>query len=70
MFTESHHKRSACFTNVFTGNAIDALCHLLRISFCSGFHERTPKSVFSFEDRSYVVSIHYAFELLRNTFNI
>jgi hypothetical protein len=38
-----------CFANVasaiFTGNAIDALCHGLRISFRPGFHERTPKRV-------------------------
>jgi hypothetical protein len=35
MFTEPHGQRSARFANVasatFTGNAIDALCRLLRI---------------------------------------
>jgi hypothetical protein len=74
MFMESHGKRSTCFANVasatFTGNATDALCHLLRISYRPGLRERTPKSVFSFEDCFYVVSIRYALELLWNTFNI
>jgi hypothetical protein len=68
MFLELHSKRFAFFaiaaSATFTGNAIDALFRLLRISFRPGFHERTPKSVFSFEDRFYVVSICYSFELL------
>jgi hypothetical protein len=43
MFTDPHGKRSACFANVasttFTGNIIDALFRLLRISFQPGFYE-------------------------------
>jgi hypothetical protein len=43
VFAESHGKRSACFVNVasptFTANAIEALCHLLLISFWPSFHE-------------------------------
>jgi hypothetical protein len=53
----------------FTGNTIDALCHMLRISFGSRLHAWTPKIVFSFEDRP-DVSIPYTFELLRNTLHI
>jgi hypothetical protein len=64
---------SACFANIasatFTGNTVDALCRLLRISFRPGFHEWTPKSVFSFEDRP-DVSIPYGFEPFRNALHI
>jgi hypothetical protein len=68
VFTELHGQRSAYFANValatLTRNAIDALCRLLWISFRPGFHERTPKSVSSSEDRPNVVSIPYTFELI------
>jgi hypothetical protein len=40
------------------------------ISFRPGFHDWTPKSVFSFDDRPDVVSIPYTFELLWNTLHI
>jgi hypothetical protein len=43
--------------------AIDALCHLLQISFQPGLHEQAPKSVISFEDGPNVIMIPYTFEL-------
>jgi hypothetical protein len=68
MFTEQHGQRPACFANVtsatFTGNAIDALCRLLRISFRPSFHKRAPKSIFCSEDGPDVVTIPYTLKLL------
>jgi hypothetical protein len=58
MLTETYGslfpQSSFCHIHTFTGNAIDTLCRLLRISFRPGFHEWTPKSVFSSEDRLYL----------------
>jgi hypothetical protein len=68
MFTEPHSHRPACFANVasatFTGNAIDALSHLLQSSFWPSFHKRAPKSVFYSEDGPNVVTIPYMLKLL------
>jgi hypothetical protein len=73
MFTDPHGQRSACFANVapatFTGNAVDALCRLLWISFWPSFHKRAPKSMFCSEDGPTedgpnVVTIPYALKLL------
>jgi hypothetical protein len=42
----------------------------LWISFWPGFQERTPKSLFSFEDRPGVILIPDTFELLLNTLHV
>jgi hypothetical protein len=64
-------EKQANVTSVtFKGNAIDALCHLLQVSFQPGFHKWTPHSVFSSEDHPDVISIPYAFELIWNILHI
>ena len=74
MFPEPHGQRSACFANVasatFTGNAIDTMGRLLRISLRSGVHKSVPKSVFSSEDCPNIILITYPFKLFRNTLHI
>lgn len=74
MFAEPQGWMSACFANVasaiFTWNATDAPCRLLRISFRPGFHEWTSKSVFSSEDGPNAITILYTFELFWNTLHI
>jgi hypothetical protein len=61
VFTQPHGYRCACFDIVasatFTGNALDVLCRMLRISFRPDFREPTPKNVFRFEHRPNVTSI-------------
>jgi hypothetical protein len=67
-----HSSRPACFANVasvtFIANTVDAPCRLLPISFRPGFHEWTPKSAFSFEDRPDVVWIPNTFDFSETPF--
>jgi hypothetical protein len=46
----------------FKGNAVDALCRLLRISLRNEFLELIPKRMYSFEDLPDAILIPYGFE--------